>query len=116
VYNIYNFDETGFQLGQGKAQKVVITRPNQATRGRASKEMGELVSVIKYITADGLVLSPYFIFKGAVHMERWYESEILGNYHIALSPKGYSSDLISLDWIHHFDHYTRDCLTQKNEP
>lgn len=30
--NIYNFDETGFQIGQGKPQEVVTTRTNQARK------------------------------------------------------------------------------------
>jgi hypothetical protein len=29
-YNIYNFDETGFQLGQGRPQKVVTRYPERA--------------------------------------------------------------------------------------
>jgi hypothetical protein len=108
--NIYNFDETGFQIGQGKSQKVVTTRPNQTLRGNPTKEMGELVSAIECIAADGFVLLPYFIFKGVIHMERWYESDIPGEYYIVVSPKGYSTDLIGLDWIHHFDRHTKHRL------
>ena len=78
--------------------------------------MGELVSAIECIAADGSILPPYFIFKGTFHMERWYNSEIPSNYRIALSPKGYTTDAIGFDWIHHFDRYTRPRLQQKNEP
>ena len=114
--NIYNFDETGFQIGQGKSQKVVITRSDQASRRTLSKKMGELVSAIECIAADGFILQPYFIFKGRIHMERWYESDIPDEYRIAVSSKGHSTDLIGLDWIHHFDYYTKRRLTRKNEP
>jgi hypothetical protein len=69
-YQDYNFDETGFQIGQGKPQKGVTTRPNQASRGNPSKEMGELVSAIECITIDDFVLPPYFIFKSIIHIER----------------------------------------------
>lgn len=112
--NIYNFDETGFQLGQGKSQKVVTTMPVRAARGNPSKEMGELISAIECIAADGFVLPPYFIFKGVHHLERWYDADIPHEYRIALSPKGYTSDKISLDWIQHFHRHTK-CRISKKE-
>lgn len=114
--NIYNFNETGFQIGQGKDQKVVTVRPNQAKRGNLTVEMGELVSAVECITADGFTLMPYFIFKGKEYMERWYNSDIPGQYHIAISPKGYSTDYISLDWIQHFNYHIKSRLLKKNEP
>jgi len=36
--NIYNFDESGFQLGQGKSQKVITSNPIQASQGIATSE------------------------------------------------------------------------------
>lgn len=47
--NIHNFDETGFQLSQGKAQQVVATRPNQTKRGRTAKDIGELVPIDAFL-------------------------------------------------------------------
>lgn len=76
--NIYNSDETGFQLGQGKNQKVVTTRPEQAIRGHAAGEIGELVSAIECVSADGFTITPYFIFKGVYHLQGWYDSDIPG--------------------------------------
>ena len=73
--------------------------PVRAARGNLSKEMGELISVIECIVADGFVLPLYFIFKGVHYLERWYDADIFYEYRIALSPKGYTSDKISLDWI-----------------
>jgi hypothetical protein len=49
--NIYNFDETGYQLGQGKPQKV-ISRNRQRTR-ILSGERGELLIGIECVAADG---------------------------------------------------------------
>jgi hypothetical protein len=85
--NIYNFDETGLQLGQGKSQKVVTTKPTQAVKGNPTGDIGELVSAIECIAADGFTVTPYFIFKGTYHLERWYDSDIPDEYRIAVSPK-----------------------------
>jgi hypothetical protein len=49
-------------------------------------------------------------------MERWYELDILGEYCIVVLSKDYSTNLIGLDWIHHFDRHTKHRLAQKNEP
>lgn len=61
------------------------------------KKIGELVSAIECIAADGSILPPYFIFKGTFYMERWYDLDIPGNYRVALLFKGYTTDAISLD-------------------
>jgi hypothetical protein len=42
--------------------------------------MGELISAIKCIAADGFTLPPYFIFKGKHHLERWYDADIPEEY------------------------------------
>ena len=52
---MYNFDERGFRIGEGKCQKVVSFNP-AAKRGSSSTETGETVTDIECIAADGLVL------------------------------------------------------------
>ena len=50
--NIYNFDETGFQIGQLSSQKVVTTYPYKTSRiGAASTR--ESLTAIECIAADG---------------------------------------------------------------
>lgn len=71
--------------------------PVQAVKENLSKEIGELISTIEYIIVDSFVLPLYFIFKGVYYLERWYDIDIPHKYRIALSPKGYTLDKISLD-------------------
>lgn len=105
--NIYNFDETGFQLGQGKPQKV-ITRNKHRTR-LLSGEKGDLLTGIECIAADGWLMEPYFVAPGVVHLERWYEGGSLSEAsRIAVSPTGYSNDALAIDWLHFFQEHTRD--------
>ncbi|KAJ6103827.1 hypothetical protein N7486_004049 [Penicillium sp. IBT 16267x] len=85
--NIYNFDETGFQLGQGWAQKVV-TRYRYSSEKLATKDRRQIVTSIECITADGWSMVPYLIFK--------------------VSPTGWSSDLIALEWLYIFHKNTKN--------
>ena len=105
--NIYNFDETGYQLGQGKPQKV-ITRNPYRTR-ILSGERGELLTGIECVAADGWVMEPFFVAKGTVHMERWYEGGTLSDESkIAVSPSGYSNDILAINWLEFFHFQTKN--------
>ena len=64
--NLYNFDETGFRIGEGKTTNVVSARGNthNSTGGQ-----GESLTGIECVSADGWVLPPWFLVKGQFHME-----------------------------------------------
>ena len=105
--NIYNFDETGFALGQGKPRKV-ISRFRERTR-MLSSERGELLTGSECVAADGWVMEPYFVAPGLVHLERWYEGGTLSEEsRIAVSSSGYSNEELAIDWLHFFQKHTRD--------
>ena len=66
--DIYNFDETGFQMGVIGSMKVVTgserrTRPNLIQPGDR-----EWVTVIQGICAAGYAIPPFIIYKGRVHI------------------------------------------------
>lgn len=107
--NIYNFDETGFQLGQGRAQKVVTRYKNSAERVVA-QDRGQIVTSIECIAADGWVMVPYLILKGQTHIEDWFRNNpaLQQNYNIQVSPNGWSSNLIALECIHLFHENTKN--------
>lgn len=105
--NIYNFDETGFTLGQGKPQKVISRNP-QRTR-MLSSERGELLTGIECVAANGWVMEPYFVAQGEVHLERWYEGGTLSDEsRIAVSSSGYSNDSLAIDWLQFFQKHTQN--------
>jgi hypothetical protein len=105
--NIYNFDESGFQLGEGKAQKVITANPYAAHVGTGGP--GESVTIIECIAADGWVMAPFFLFKGQWHMESWYrgQSTLPDDYRIAPTDNGWTDDSIAYDWLHFFDKSTK---------
>ena len=92
--NIYNFDESGFQLGQGKPQRVV-TKHKRSTRFIPTGGIGETVTGVECIAADGWVMPPFFIFQGSVHMENWYrdQPDLPSNFIIATSSTGWNNEV-----------------------
>ncbi|KAJ5543800.1 hypothetical protein N7494_005079 [Penicillium frequentans] len=107
--NIYNLDETGFQLGQTRAQKVV-TRYQYSSEKLASIDRGQIVTSIECVAADGWSMVPYLIFKGRTHMEDWFRDNptLDQRYNIQVSLTGWSSDLIALEWLHIFHENTKN--------
>jgi hypothetical protein len=110
---VYNFDECGFQPGQGRARKVLGSKscPNLA-----EGERGENITAVECIGADGWLMAPFFIFKasGSNHMEAWYHgSEVLpSDTMTAVSLNGWISDELSLAWLAEFNTATKDRTKQ----
>ena len=61
----------------------------------------ELVTVIETVGADGSVLLPFVINKGAAHYMGWYKNlmEKEKAYRFSYSPKGWTDDQLALEWL-----------------
>jgi hypothetical protein len=106
---VYNFDECGFQPGQGRARKVFGSKD---CPDLAEGERGENITAVECISADGWLMAPFFIFKasGSNFMEAWYNgSEVLpSDTMTAMSTNGWISDELSLKWLAQFNTATAD--------
>ena len=78
-HEIYNWDETGYQIGQGKPRKVVSSR---ATSHIATGGLAESITGIECIAADGWVMLPWFLVKGSRQMEEWYTNIAISDFRI----------------------------------
>ncbi|KAJ5267318.1 transcriptional regulator family: Centromere protein B DNA-binding region [Penicillium angulare] len=105
--NIYNFDETGFQIGQGRTRRVFSSQSGKAS-DLPGVEYGERVTVAECIAADGWRMQPLVIFKGQHHMESWYNHPIPDEWITATAEKGYIIDKLAVRWMEEFDRETRD--------
>ncbi|KAM4055444.1 DDE superfamily endonuclease [Hirsutella rhossiliensis] len=91
--DVYNFDETGFQMGV-----IATARPGNR----------EWVTVIESINCQGWALPAMVIFQGKVHKASWYKAGVPKDWQIAVSNKGWTSDDLGLHWLKAvFDPYTR---------
>ncbi|KAL0932787.1 transposase [Colletotrichum truncatum] len=86
--DIYNFDKTGFMMG-------VITS-------------GIVITIIQAINSQGESIPPYIIVAGQYHLSSWYtETSLPGDWAIATSENGWTTNERGIDWIRHFDIYTK---------
>jgi hypothetical protein len=100
--DIWNFDETGFRVGVGRATQVI-------TRVARSRKMyypdpenrGSLTS-IEAVSAGGAAIPLMLIIQGKVHDERWYQDRLHPATRVGLSDTGYTNDELALDWLQHF--------------
>ena len=111
--NIYNIDECGFIVGEGKKQRVVSANPS-ANTSILTGDRGQSLTAIECIAADGWIMFPFFLLPGQWHMENWYRQASLPNdYRIGVTPNGYTLDIMAYDWIHFFHTNTKSRISSK---
>ena len=107
--DIYNFDESGFQMGVIATARVVtgIERRGRPLKKQPSNR--EWVTVIETISALGAKLDPLIIFSGKVHQQHWFKALQADEYRrwqIAVSNTGWTNDSIGQYWIEWFEKTT----------
>ena len=110
--DIYNFDESGFQMGVISTAKVVTQRRSRTKRsGRPKVQQPgnrNWVTVIEGINATGWTLPSTIIFEGKVHQSSWYRTGIPSTWTIGLSENGWTTNELGYKWISEvFDKHTR---------
>jgi hypothetical protein len=107
--DIFNFDETGFQMGVISTSKV-ITSSDRKGRPR-TKQPGnrKWVTAIEAVNARGWAIPPFIIFDGKLHQSTWYYTGIPKTWRIAVSDNGWTNDKLGLEWIQHFHENTKHC-------
>ncbi|EED23387.1 conserved hypothetical protein [Talaromyces stipitatus ATCC 10500] len=104
--NLWNFDETGFIVGQGKDEAVVTAYPKTSKRV-SSLSSRESITVVEGINAEGKIIPPLLIPKGKVHLEEWYRHIKDDDWLVAPASNGFITDEIAFEWLQHFDHFSR---------
>lgn len=103
--DIYNMDETGFQIGVGKDQMVITKKKRQSYFGMPINR--ESATLVEAIRGNGEVIPPFIILSGTVHLTKWYTIPSLHpRTTISVSPTGYSNDELTIAWIKHFEDRT----------
>ena len=65
------------------------------------------MTCVETITGYGAVLPPMFIFSAAQHMEHWFSGSLAKEVVFAVSESGYTNNELTLEWLHHFEQYSR---------
>ncbi|KAJ6436248.1 ATP-dependent DNA helicase PIF1 [Purpureocillium lavendulum] len=97
--DVYNFDETGFQMGVIATARV-LTRSDRRGRPMVMQPGNrEWVTVIESVNCQGWALPAMVILQGKMHQASWYESGVPEDWQIAVSDKGWTSDDLGLHWL-----------------
>jgi hypothetical protein len=105
--NYWNFDESGFQIGQGGDEQVVTKYP-ETLRTIASSSSKELVTVIEGINAAGNAIPPFLIFTGKVILENWFQYLTEDEWKVTITDTGFSNDEIAFEWLQYFNQHTKE--------
>jgi hypothetical protein len=106
--DVYNFDETGFQMGV-ISTGIVVTGSERRNRPRAIQPGNrEWVTVIQGVNSQGWAIPPFIIFAGQYHLSAWYEEDLPQDWVISLSDNGWTTNVIGLEWIQHFNKNSKD--------
>ena len=104
----YNFDETGFMMGQISTGAVVTAsdrpgRPKQVQPGNR-----EWTTVIQGVNATGWAIPPFVIFQASNHLSNWYKEEDLPHdWVIGVSDNGWTTNKLGLKWLKHFNAHSK---------
>ncbi|KAI3127953.1 transcriptional regulator family: Centromere protein B, DNA-binding region [Penicillium roqueforti] len=114
AHELYNWDETGFQLGVGTKENVASTRENETI---ATGGIGQNITGIECISADGWVMHPWFLMCGSEQMEDWFDGDNDPSNYRVIKPtaKGWTDDKTAIQWLLDF-HYTTKKRVAKGRP
>ncbi|KAJ3482685.1 hypothetical protein NLG97_g7505 [Lecanicillium saksenae] len=110
--DIYNLDETGFMMGVISTGMVVTSADKRSNAKLAQPGNREWVTVIQGVNSQGWTVPPFIIVSGKFHLSSWYENSPLPqDWVIATSENGWTTNERGLEWIRHFDKYTKPRTT-----
>lgn len=90
---MYNFDETTFQMGVIATAKVITRSERSGHLVVAQPGNRGWVTVIEAVSWSGWALPPMIIFEGKVHQASWYKDcELPPDWTIATSDTGWTND------------------------
>lgn len=104
--DIWNFDETGFQIGIGRDQWIVTRVPKKLPFVPVNTNR-EYITVVEAVSAGGSVISPLIILSAKVTHLGWFEVSDYAEQLIGTSDTGYMNDTLCYQWIQHFHLATR---------
>ncbi|EDN92476.1 hypothetical protein SS1G_08339 [Sclerotinia sclerotiorum 1980 UF-70] len=113
--DFYNFDETGFMMGQISLH-IVVTKADRCGKSKAIQSGNrEWATAIICVDREGHNISPFLIVKGEYHLSNWYtEGDLPYDWLIKPTINGWTDNETGLEWIKHFNKHTEKLLIHTN--
>ena len=97
--DIYNMDETGFQMGMISTAKVICGSETQTSNAKAIQPGNrEWVTAIIAVNTTGWALPPQIILAADNHQSQWYHA-IPNDFIISVSQNGWTNNGLGLEWL-----------------
>ena len=105
--DFYNFDETGFMMGQ-ICPGMVVTRADRRGKGKGIQPGNrEWATAIACINGEGWSIPPFLVVQGAYHLSNWVtETNLPSQWVIKPTNNGWTNNETGLEWLKHFDKHT----------
>jgi hypothetical protein len=103
----WNFDESGFLMGKITSQLVVTGSDKPGKAKKLQPGDREWTTLIQAVGATGKRIPPFIIFAGKVLISTWFELGIPRNWVIQVSPNGWTSNDLGVDWLKHFNTHAK---------
>lgn len=106
--DIYNFDETGFQMGVAGTARVITGSERRNKPNLIQPGDRQWTTVIETICARGDALPPFIILSGKRLQASWYtKTGIPSDWTIGASENGWTNDEMTMLWLQSFEKLTR---------
>jgi hypothetical protein len=107
--DIWNFDETGFQIGIGKTNGSLHRDIKTEKPYIGIDSEREYVTVVGAVNSVGQHAPPLIICAGRCILKGLFgHTEIEGGYHVGLTDTGYIDDRLAYQWIQRFWRDTKE--------
>lgn len=105
--DIYNMDETGFQMGVISTAKVICGSETRGSRAKAMQPGNrEWVTAIEAVNTTGWALPPQIILSGVKHQSSWYKM-VPDDYMVSVSENGWTNNELGKEWLQNmFENHT----------
>jgi hypothetical protein len=97
--DIFNFNETGFQMGVILTSKVITTSDRKGRLRTKQPGNRKWVTAIEAVNVRGWAIPLSIIFDGKLHQTTWYHTGIPITWRISISENGWTNDKLGLKWI-----------------
>ena len=105
-HDMWNFDETGYRIGMARNDWAIAVDPTRTVYLKCPNNR-ELLSAIECINGEGREIPPFLIVTGTNILAPWFVNDLDPHVAVTTSETGFNNDWISLQWIKHFERYSR---------
>ena len=102
--DIWNFDETGFNIGVGKDQWSIIREPKRVLSGGFNTNR-EYATVVEAVSVTGATVASVVILSAKLLLRRWFD--ITTDEGLDVTETGYMNNILALQWIRLFHQATK---------